>query len=309
MPMFKLDNYLLRHAQVALTSLGELWRQPLSSTMTILVIGIALSLPAGLFVLLKNVEQLSGEWQQASRISVFLKAEVSDSHGQQLVDQLTNWPAINNIEFQSAAASLAEFRQLSGLGEVIDTLPHNPLPAVIIIEPAEQDISSHSHQDLLERLQQLAEVEQAQLDLQWLLRLQQLRQTGERGIAVLAALLSLSVLLVIGNTIRLAILNRQSEIKVIKLVGGTNTFVRRPFLYTGFWYGLIGGLIAWITVLIGLAIISGPINKLALLYESQFSLQWLAGQLLIFLPAAGILLGTGGAWLAVSRHLDAIEPS
>ncbi len=309
MALFNVDNYLLRHAQVALASLGELWRQPLATLMTILVIGIALALPAGLYVLHKNIEQLSGEWQQASRISLFLKADVKDGRGEQLAEQLRSWPDIHKIDFQSSSQSLQEFRSVSGLGEVLDSLPENPLPGVIIIEPITDATANTAHTDLLERLEKLQEVDLAQLDMQWLQRLQQLNATGQRGIAVLAAMLSLSVLLVIGNTIRLAILNRQTEIKVIKLVGGTNAFVRRPFLYTGFWYGLIGGFIAWLTVLMALLILSGPVNQLAALYESQFSLQWLSGSLFIALPLCGLLLGVLGAWLAVGRHLSAIEPS
>ncbi len=309
MALFNVDNYLLRHAQVALASLGELWRQPLATLMTILVIGIALALPAGLYVLHKNIEQISGQWQQATRISLFLKADVKDGRGEQLAEQLRSWPDIQKIDFQSSSQSLQEFRSVSGLGEVLDSLPENPLPAVIIIEPVADATANAAHTDLLERLEKLQEVDLAQLDMQWLQRLQQLNATGQRGIAVLAAMLSLSVLLVIGNTIRLAILNRQTEIKVIKLVGGTNAFVRRPFLYTGFWYGLIGGFISWLTVLIALLILSGPVNQLAALYESQFSLQWLSGSLFIALPLCGLLLGVLGAWLAVGRHLSAIEPS
>lgn len=309
MALFNVDNYLLRHAQVALASLGELWRQPLATLMTILVIGIALALPAGLYVLHKNIEQLSGEWQQASRISLFLKADVKDGRGEQLAEQLRSWPDIQKIDFQSSSQSLQEFRSVSGLGEVLDSLPENPLPGLIIIEPVADATANTAHTDLLERLEKLQEVDLAQLDMQWLQRLQQLNATGQRGIAVLAAMLSLSVLLVIGNTIRLAILNRQTEIKVIKLVGGTNAFVRRPFLYTGFWYGLIGGFIAWLTVLIALLILSGPVNQLAALYESQFSLHWLSGSLFVALPLCGLLLGVLGAWLAVGRHLSAIEPS
>ncbi|HET8807924.1 MAG TPA: permease-like cell division protein FtsX [Methylophaga sp.] len=309
MALMNVDNYLLRHAQVALASLGDLWRQPLASLMTVLVIGIALALPASLYVLQKNVEQLSGQWQQASRISLFLKADVKDGRGQQIAEQLKSWPDIKKVAFQSSAQSLQEFRDLSGLGEVLDSLPKNPLPAVIIIEPVATATANQAHTDLLNRLEKLPEVDLAQLDMQWLQRLQKLNETGQRGIAVLAAMLSLSVLLVIGNTIRLAILNRKTEIKVIKLVGGTNAFVRRPFLYTGFWYGLIGGIIAWLTVLIALLIISGPVNQLAALYESQFSLHWLSGTLFIALPLCGLLLGVLGAWLAVGRHLSAIEPS
>ncbi|AFI84103.1 MULTISPECIES: permease-like cell division protein FtsX [Methylophaga] len=308
MKLLNIHNYLLRHVQVMLSSLGELWRQPVATSMTLLVIGIALLLPAGLFVILKNVEQVSGEWQHANRISLFLQDEISDKRGEQLAEQLQTWPDIVDVSFQSAQQSLNEFREISGLESLLDTLPENPLPAVIIIEPEEAQ-QQEAIEALLERLDALPEVDLAQLDMQWLQRLRSINETGQRGITILAILLSLSVLLVIGNTIRLAILNRQTEIRVIKLVGGTNTFVRRPFLYTGMWYGFLGGVLAWIALLISLLIISGPIDELAALYDSQFTLKWFGGQMLFALPISGLLLGVMGAWLAVSRHLNAIEPS
>ena len=308
MKLLNIHNYLLRHVQVMLSSLGELWRQPVATSMTLLVIGIALLLPAGLFVILKNVEQVSGEWQHANRISLFLQDEISDKRGEQLAEQLQTWPDIVDVSFQSAQQSLNEFREISGLESLLDTLPKNPLPAVIIIEPEEAQ-QQEAIEALLKRLDALPEVDLAQLDMQWLQRLRSINETGQRGISILAILLSLSVLLVIGNTIRLAILNRQTEIRVIKLVGGTNTFVRRPFLYTGMWYGFLGGVLAWIALLISLLIISGPIDELAALYDSQFTLKWFGGQMLFALPICGLLLGVMGAWLAVSRHLNAIEPS
>lgn len=308
MKLLNIHNYLLRHVQVMLSSLGELWRQPVATSMTLLVIGIALLLPAGLFVILKNIEQVSGEWQHANRISLFLQDEISDNRGEQLAEQLQTWPDIVDVSFQSAQQSLNEFREISGLESLLDTLPKNPLPAVIIIEPEEEQ-QQEAIEALLKRLDALPEVDLAQLDMQWLQRLRSINETGQRGISILAILLSLSVLLVIGNTIRLAILNRQTEIRVIKLVGGTNTFVRRPFLYTGMWYGFLGGVLAWIALLISLLIISGPIDELAALYDSQFTLKWFGGQMLFALPICGLLLGVMGAWLAVSRHLNAIEPS
>lgn len=308
MTFSNIHNYLLRHLQVMLSSLGELWRQPFATTMTLLVIGIALLLPAGLYVSLKNIEQISGEWEHANRISLFLQSGIPDNRGQQLAEQLKTWPDIMDISYQSSQQSLNEFREISGLDSLLETLPENPLPAVIIVEPDENQ-QAEAIEALLDRLAALPDVEQAQLDMQWLQRLRSINNAGQRGISILATLLSLSVLLVIGNTIRLAILNRQTEIRVIKLVGGTNTFVRRPFLYTGMWYGLLGGVLTWITLLISLLIISGPIDELAALYDSQFSLRWYAGQMLFYLPLIGLVLGVMGAWLAVSRHLSAIEPS
>lgn len=304
-----LHNYFLRHIQVMLYSLGQLWRTPAATTMTILVIGIALALPAGLYVLLKNVEEVSSQWDDASQISLFLHHSTPDQRGKQLAEQLLTWPDINAVSYQSSQQSLEEFRQLSGLDALLDTLPKNPLPPVIIIQPTATQHEAEVLSSLLERLQNMQEVELAQLDMEWLQRLRTINETGERGISILAILLSLSVLLVIGNTIRLAILNRQTEIRVIKLVGGTNAFVRRPFLYTGFWYGLLGGAIAWLTLLLTLLTINGPVNRLASLYDSQFALQWLSGQMFIALPLFGTLLGVLGAWLAVGRHLNTIEPT
>lgn len=304
-----LHNYFTRHIQVMLYSLGQLWRTPAASAMTVLVIGIALALPAGLYVLLKNVEQVSSQWDDASQISLFLQHKTPDTRGKQLAEQLLSWPDINAVHYQSATDSLAEFRQLSGLDALLDTLPSNPLPPVIIIQPKLAPSESEALQSLVERLQNMQEVELAKLDMEWLQRLRTINETGERGISILAILLSLSVLLVIGNTIRLAILNRQTEIRVIKLVGGTNAFVRRPFLYTGFWYGLLGGVIAWLTLLLTLMFINGPVNRLAALYDSHFSLNWLSGQMFIALPLFGLLLGVLGAWLAVGRHLNDIEPT
>ncbi len=305
---FSPKTYLLRHLQVMLFSLGQLWRQPIASSMTIVVIGIALALPAGLYVLLKNVNSISVEWDNASQISLFLEHKTTEQQATKLQAELTTWPNIADVYYQSAAHSLEEFRELSGLAELLDTLPSNPIPAVIIVTPSpsstEPDIAA-----LVDTLSEKSFVELAQLDMEWLQRLRSISNTIERGINILAFLLSLSVLLVIGNTIRLAILSRQTEIKVIKLVGGTNAFVRRPFLYNGFWYGILGGLFAWLTLLISLKLLDAPINKLAELYNSEFTLNWFVTDTVVALPLAGMSLGILGAWLAIGRHLNAIEPS
>lgn len=305
---FNFKNYVLRHLQVMLFSLGQLWRQPLASAMTVLVIGIALALPAGLYVLLQNLDNVSNQWDDASQISLFMQKDFSDEQAKQFTHKLEAWPDIAAVKYQTSNTSLEEFRQLSGLGEILDSLPSNPLPAIVIVSPSSDSLRPDAVGSLLARLENLTEVDQAQLDMEWLQRLRSISKTGQRGISILAILLSLSVLLVIGNTIRLAILNRQAEIKVIKLVGGTNTFIRRPFLYTGFWYGTLGGIVAWLTLLFTLGLLSGPINELALLYNSQFTLIWLSSLMFIALPISGMALGVLGAWLAVGRHLSAIEP-
>lgn len=307
-PILKVKAYLLRHIQVMLFSLGHLWRTPLASLMTIVVIGIALSLPAGLYVLLNNIDQVSDQWDDSSQISLFLHYDLTEDEGQSLNKKLQSWDSITETYYQSPSQSLDEFRELSGLGSLLDSLPSNPLPAIILVQPSTFSMQSSKIKELVSQLEALDEVEYAQLDLEWLQRLRSLNKTAKRGIIILSLLLSLSVILIIGNTIRLAILGRQSEIIVIKLVGGTNAFIRRPFLYTGFWYGVLGGLMAWFTLNISLSLINGPINELAKLYSSQFTLHWLSAPLFIILPLIGLILGVLGAWLSVGKHLSAIEP-
>lgn len=308
-PQLNIKNYLLRHLQVMLFSLGQLWRQPLTSLMTIIVIGIAFALPAGLYVLLNNVEQVSDQWDDATQISLFLQQDVFPEQAIELNKKLKQWPQISDTHYQSSSQSLEEFRQLSGLGSLLDSLPTNPLPAVIVIQPNDNDLRPDAIGSLLAKLEALPEVEQAQLDMEWLQRLRSINQTAQRGISILGLLLSLSVLLIIGNTIRLAILSRQSEIRVIKLVGGTNAFIRRPFLYTGFWYGFLGGLTGWLILNFSLSLINGPINELAILYSSQFTLHWSSALLFLVLPVTGSALGVLGAWISVGRHLSDIEPN
>lgn len=304
-----MNNYLLRHLQVMLFSLGRLWRQPVASLMTITVIGIALVLPAGLFVLSENMSSLSNRWDSASQITLFLKKDVNPQQAQQLTDKLKDWPTIKNLHYQSAQQSLEEFRKLSGLGKVLDSLPSNPLPAIIIVEPSDEGSTATNISKLVSQLNELPQVEQAKLDMEWLQRFRSINKMVRRGVTILAILLSLSVVLAIGNTIRLAILSRESEIRVMKLVGATDRFIRRPFLYTGFWYGFLGGIFAWITLVFAMGLLSGPVNELAGHYGSNFSLHWFGGFMFMILPFAGASLGIFGAWLAVGRHLHLIEPS
>lgn len=306
---FNFKGYLLRHAQVMLFSLGQLWRQPFASLMTTAVIAIALALPAGLYVLLQNSQSITEQWDNSNQITVFMKQTVDEQTAKHLAQDIQNWSNVGTTHFQSAEQSLAEFRQSSGLGELLDTLPKNPLPAVIIVTPSEQEPSLEMLESLRAQLQNLGSTDQVQLDMEWLQRLHSINNLIGRGINFLSILLSLSVLLAIGNTIRLSILNRQSEIKVMKLVGATDRFIRRPFLYTGFWYGFLGGFFSWLTVVTLMTVMNGPIYELSQHYGNAFQLQWFAGLLLFYLPLVGSSLGVIGAWIAVERHLNAIEPA
>ncbi len=304
----KFQSYLHNHQLVAKESLLRLINAPMASLMTWLVIGIALALPAALYVALGNLQELGRAWDGAAQISLYLKMDVSHEEAKALAQQLRLRPEVGSTEFISREQALEEFRTLSGYGDVLQSLERNPLPALITLRPEHKEDATQITEGLMQELQALPQVELAQLDLQWVQRLYSMMRLGQRLTLALALLLALGVLLVIGNTIRLAIESRRDEILIVKLVGGTNAFVRRPFLYCGFWYGLGGGIIAWLIISIALSWLSHSVSELAGLYQSQFQLLGLGLADTVTLWCGGALLGLFGAWLAVTRHLGAIEP-
>ena len=301
--------FLQRHAQVALDSLGRLYRNRVASLMTASVIAIALAMPSGLYLLLGNLERLSGSWDGQASLSVFLQQDISSDEAAALATQVGEWPGIESVQLITPAQALEEFTRQSGFADVLGVLEENPLPHVMIVLPSGEYNDPAAANTLRERFEKLPETALAQLDLQWVQRLAAILDIAERVILIISALLALAVMLVIGNTIRLEIQNRRDEIVVTKLIGATNGFVRRPFLYSGIWYGTLGGSVAWLLVATGFWLLSEPVSRLAGLYHSDFSLETLPLPLLGILLAAGMLLGLLGSWLAVGRHLAAIEPT
>jgi len=301
-------TFLQRHAQVALDSLGRLYRSRISALLTAAVIGIALAMPSGLYLLLENLERLSGAWQGQASLSVFMKHDVTEARARDLLQRITDWPGVASVELVTPQQALEEFSAQSGFADILETLDENPLPVVLLVVPADTHTGPEAADELRQRFSLLPETDLVQLDLQWVQRLAAILDTARRGVLIISGLLALAVLLVIGNTIRLEIQNRREEILVTKLIGATNAFVRRPFLYSGIWYGILGGMLAWLLVEGGFWLLSGPVASLAGLYQSEFTLQTLPLQLLWQLPGGGSLLGLLGSWLAVGRHLDAIEP-
>ncbi len=308
-PRGKVNAYFTHHLWVLVSSLGVLWRTPLATLMTAAVIGIALALPAGLHVLLQNVQQLSTGWEGTAQMSLFLKSGVPESRINSLADKLRDWDGVAEVRYISREQALAEFRELSGFGGALDALDDNPLPAVLVLRPTAEAAEPAKMELLLGRVQKLEPVDLAQLDMEWVRRLSGIIELGKRGVLLLAGLLALAILLVVGNTIRLTILSRSQEIVVTKLIGATNAFIRRPFLYTGFWYGLMGAVLAWLLVATLLGLLSDPVNRLSSLYNSDFSLGGVGLETVVVLLASGISLGLLGSWLAVGRHLQAIEPT
>lgn len=305
----RLRNYFALHFHVLTSSLAQLGRTPGGNLMTALVIGIALALPATLHVFLDKVAGLGESFQASAQISLFLQPQLPSGGAEQLQQELRGWPEISSLEYISPAQALADFKQNSGLGDALAMLGDNPLPGVVVVVPALAYRAPDKAQALLVRLRQLPAVDQAQLDLEWLQRLQSLLGLAKRAVLVLGGLLALAVLFVIGNTIRLAIQSRHDEIEVVKLIGGSDAFVRRPFLYFGMWFGLFGGLLAWGLVNLLLLSLNGPVQELAALYSSDFSLGLVDIRTTLLLLLLGPLLGLIGAWFATGRRLRAIEPA
>ncbi len=305
----RLRNYFGLHFHVLTNTLSQLGRALLGNLMTVVVIGISLALPATLHVFLNKVEGLGLAWQETAQISVFLQPNISVQRSTALMNELNSWPEIALLEYISPEQALEDFRQNSGLGDALAMLDNNPLPGVVVVTPAMAQHDPAAAEALLERLRKRPEVDLAQLDLEWVQRLHSLIALAERAVLVLGGLLGLAVLFVIGNTIRLAIQNRHDEIEVVKLIGGSDAFVRRPFLYNGMWFGLFGGLLAWLLVNVLLVLLDGPVRHLAELYDSQFSLGLVDIKTTLLLLLLGPFLGLLGAWLAAGRHLRVIEPS
>ncbi len=308
LPRF-LHNWITRHAQVALNSLGRLYRAPSASLMTAAVIAIALALPSGLYLLTGNLQRLSTQWDGSANLSLFLHRSVTLKQAGALKNKLAKMPEIDSVQLITPEQALAEFRALSGFGEVLDVLDENPLPAVIAVKPDQDHSNADAAAALLEKLRSFPEVELAQLDLQWVRRFNAIVDIVRRSIWVMGALLGLAVLLIVGNTIRLEIQSRREEIEITKLIGATNGFIRRPFLYSGLWYGLAGAILADVLVEIAFLQLYNPVRRLAGLYQSNFSLHTLSFTDTLSLLATGAALGLLGAWLAVGRHLAAIEPT
>jgi cell division transport system permease protein len=294
------------HRASMVDSVGRLIKQPIGSFFTCLVMAVALSLPMGLALLLDNVERLGGSWQRAAQISLFMQLDVDVNDGQALREQILAMPDVSEADWISREQALEEFQQLSGLGEALRELPENPLPGVILVTPNEVD--RDNLEALRQRLAELPGVEQAQLDLLWVERLTAILKLGDRFVFGLSLLLIATLLLVIGNTIRLHIENRRTEIEVVKLVGGTDGYVRRPFLYMGALYGLGAGLIAWLLLAYGLGWLNEAVIGLAGLYGSDFGLAGVPVEDGLSLVLGALLLGYIGAWLAVARHLSELAP-
>ena len=299
--------WFTRHFNTAGDSLGRLVRQPFASLMIILVIAVTLALPAALNLALKNFTVISDSWDDALDFSVFLDTGLSVSEAEGIARLIAQRADVEDVQLITAADALAEFKQQSGFGDALDHLTENPLPHTIVVRPSAAN-TSQSMILLREELASLPETELVQVDTEWVQRFHAILEIVQRAVMIGAGLLGLAIIVVIGNTIRLEIQNRRDEIEVTKLIGASNAFVRRPFLWSGFWYGLFGSLLALGLVWYGLYLLQPAVARLAGLYQSGLTVLTLGLQDSLVIIGIGIALGLIGSWFAAARHMRAIEP-
>jgi cell division transport system permease protein len=301
-------RWMTRHLQSSLFAAGRLVRAPLATAFTVLVIAIALTLPTALGLAVLSVRQATGDFADAVNITVYFKQDIALDKARQLATSLRQRSGIAKVVLISADDALKSFREQSGFGAALDALAGNPLPHALEIRPKTEAATPDKMESLRHYLAAWPEVELVQVDSEWVQRLNAILDLLRRLVFGAAILLGVGVLAVVGNTIRLEIYNRRTEIEVTKLVGGSNAFVRRPFLYTGLFYGLLGAIIATALVCLGLYLLDGPVGRLAASYGSSFRLGMPDLRQIALLLGTGAVLGLTGAWLAAARHLARIEP-
>ncbi len=295
--------FLSRHLQALRTSINQLSLSPVATLMTFAVIGIALALPFGLYTLLQNVQTINHNLHNSAQITLYLNSNTPQSSITNLTRVLKTDHDVTKITYISPKNGLKEFQKDSGFNNVMAGLKTNPLPAVLVIQPSPSTRTNLQVQQLLARLKRLPNITNAQLDMHWLQRFNAILLLLHRILFAVILLFALGVLLIIGNTIRLTTQQHRDEIYVIKLLGGSDRFVRRPFLYAGIIYGLTGSIIAWLLVDFSMAWLQGPVTRLAALYSANFELHGLNLATTLTLLISGCLLGLAGSWFAVRQHI------
>lgn len=299
-------NYFRHNFQVFASSVAQLLRSPGAAFMTVAAIGVTLALPALLYVITENIDQLSGSWDSQAQVNLFLSRDVQDPSVVQ--ERLHALGDIDSIEAVPPEQGLADFKKYSGFAQASELLDANPLPWTLVVQLSRGGSDIEAVEVFIERAAGLPEVETVRSDVLWLRRLAAMVEIGHRLVWVLAVLLGFAVVVIISNTVRLAILSRAHEIEVIKLIGGTDRFIRRPFLYQGFAQGALGAVAAVLMVTICIEALREPISSLVGEYGSGYRLLGLDWS------TAGALLGLGSGlgWCAsrwsVGRHLKDIEP-
>jgi cell division transport system permease protein len=300
-------TWLTRHASTSVGALGRLVRQPFSSLMIILVIAVTLALPAALNLVVRNAQSISGSWNNALDFSVYMQRGLPVDEAEGLARLIAQRADVETVRLITADQALEDFKGQSGFGEALDHLSENPLPHTLVVRPSAAN-TGQSIILLQEELGNLPEAELVQVDTEWVQRFHAILDIVRQAIRIGGSLLGIAIVVIIGNTIRLDIQNRRDEIEVTKLIGASNAFVRRPFLWSGFWYGLFGGLLALALVQYGLYLLEQPVARLAGLYQSGIAVIALGVNESLSIVGIGVALGLSGSWFAAARHMRRIEP-
>ena len=304
----KLHAYRDLHAHALFSSLGRLVASPFTSIMTIAVLAIAISLASGFYMLVVNLQQLTGNLETSNQISLFLRDDVSDAHANKLADSIRQIPSVQDVKLITREQALTEFQTYSGFGPAINELEKNPLPIVLQVQPKNSLEDKQGLEQLQKSFQQSPEVDFTQMDLAWVERLQSIMDVARLFATLLNLMLGAAVLFIIGNTIRLELHNRRDEVIIEKLVGATNAFIQRPFLYTGFWIGFISGVSAWFIVTVLMLILRQPVEKLSDLYGGSFHLLFLSFSQTLALIIISSVLGVLGSYAVLIYQLQHTKP-
>ena len=300
-----MNQWLTQHTKPLKMVLGRMRQNLLGTVLMCCVMGVTLSLPAILFTIIDNLGHVAGSVEDKPQLSLFLKLDASNNTKEAIAEQLKKHPEIAKYEFISKESAWEQLQQNANTSNISTSLSRNPLPDAYFVTP--KDIKPESVQRLQQEMQKWSGVELAQVDSNWIKRLDTVLKLGKKAIFVLIVLLGFALVAVIGNTIRLQIMTQLEEIEVSKLIGATNQFIRRPFLYAGTLYGLGGGLAAWLIVLAVVQLFNTSVAEIADLYASQFRLSMPNASITIALLFSAISLGWLGSFVAVNRSLAKIE--
>ena len=301
--------WLRRHSYSFFSSLGVLLQHKAATLMTVLVLGIAMFLPLGLYVTLSNLSGMNLQQDEWSAVTVFFKTGTRQSEVDRVADLLEQNMHPEKVTIISPAEGLTDFRDASGFGTSLDMLEENPLPWVMQVSPqpgSTEQVESRVS-ELMTYLQTITSIEVTQFDYKWLQRLGRMLELGQTLVSFLILLFGVAVVVVVANTIRLDVASHADEIEILALVGAGNAFIRQPFLYTGLWYGLMGGLLAIILLYIALAVLSGPLGLLLETYGTVFAIRGIGGANMLWLLLGGALLGWLGAGISVHRYLRLLK--
>lgn len=304
----KQTGFFAVHQQQCKGALVELMRRPLGNFLTLAVLAFALTLPASFYLLAKNVTLVAQAWQNPTQLTLYLEHGTPVAAASQFSEQLQSWPEIESVNYISPQQGLADFREHAGFDQALTLLDENPLPAVIVVRPATDWQGSNRAIQLAAKIRTEPSVNEVRLDSDWLQRLAAIKDLAVTLALLMSGLMLFAVFLIVGNTLRLQVQNQKDEIQVMKLVGATDSFILRPYLYTGAWYGLIGGTVAWVLTAIVTILLDGAVAKLASLYDSGFRLVGLRWDETLILLMIASFLGLLAARLSAGRHLKEIEP-